>query len=365
VIDKTNLFIKTGSPPVSEGPHLLVHHHPHLLTIQLNRPHSINALTLDMIQDLQHTLDEAEKEDRIKMIILHGAGEKGFCAGGDLRALVAAVRIKNFTWVDQFFYQEYALDWRIHRFPKPVIVLADGITMGGGLGLAAGADIVLTTEHTRMAMPETQIGFFPDVGASRWLFDKCPKGYPEFLALTGYEMRGAECIRVGLATDLIEAGQLKELLQGLEKVTENLSRNKKEALRQLRNFLSPSVIQTIPARPEMDHWVATIFSGKDSVIRILTDLSQDLLPDQWSTEALQRLKERSPTAIVLTLSLLRTNEFRPLQDVFSIEARAAHFMVRQPDYLEGIRARLLDRDYQPRWEPPSIDQVPPLNIGEF
>ena len=96
---------------------------------------------------------------------------------------------------------------RIHRFPKPIMVLADGITMGGGLGLAAGAGLVIATEKTRMAMPETQIGFFPDVGASRWLFDRCPQGYPEFLGLTGHEIGGGEGVRIGLATDLIRSGQ--------------------------------------------------------------------------------------------------------------------------------------------------------------
>jgi enoyl-CoA hydratase len=354
-----------NTPPDLEGPHLLVEHHPHLTTIRLNHPQAINALTLEMIHALQDALAEAERDDRIKLVVLHGAGEKGFCAGGDLRALAMAVREKNFPWADRFFHQEYALDWKIHEFPKPVMVLADGITMGGGLGLTAGADFVVATEHTRMAMPETQIGFFPDVGSSRWLFDKCPQGYPEFLGLTGFEMQGAECVRIGLATDLIESGQQRELLQGLEKFSENLSSNKKEALRQLRKFLWPFLIQDIPGRPEMDQWVANCFSGKDSLSKILTDLSQDNCPGPWSAEAWQLLKERSPTALVLTLSLLRYNQFRPLPEVFSIETRAAHFMVRHPDYLEGIRARLLDRDNRPVWEPSSIDQVPPLEIKDL
>ena len=112
---------------------------------------------------------------------------------------------------DQFFQEEYALDLAIHEFPKPVVVLADGVTMGGGLGLAAGADLVIATERTRIALPETRIGFFPDVGATGWLFTKCPPGYPEFLALTGYEIQGAECLRLGLATDFTQSSRLPQL----------------------------------------------------------------------------------------------------------------------------------------------------------
>ena len=155
-------------------------HGPHLLTLSLNRPRAINALTEDLIRDLQLALDEAEDEGRIKLVLLLGAGERGFCAGGDLRALAEAVREGAFDRADRFFQQEYALDLRIHRFPKPIMVLADGITMGGGLGLAAGAGLVMATEKTRMAMPETHIGFFPDVGATRWLFDRCPRGIRNF-----------------------------------------------------------------------------------------------------------------------------------------------------------------------------------------
>ena len=344
------------------GSFLLVDRGPHLLTLSLNRPRAINALTIDLIRDLQLALDEADNEGRFKLVLLLGTGERGFCAGGDLRALAEAVREGAFDQADQFFQQEYALDLRIHRFPKPIMVLADGITMGGGLGLAAGAGLVIATEKTRMAMPETQIGFFPDVGASRWLFDRCPQGYPEFLGLTGHEIGGGEGVRIGLATDLIRSGQLAEFRRGLENFSQGLSKNKSEALVQLRDFLSSFRIEPIPAQSRRDDWVATHFSGKASIQEIINSLSQDRLHRQWSAEARQRLEERSPTALTLTLSLLRFNEFRDLEEVFSVELRAAHFMIQRPDYLEGIRARLLDKDDHPHWDPPSLDQVPSLDI---
>lgn len=346
----------------SEGPPLLVDRHLHQITFRLNRPRAINALTTEMIKDLQQALDEVVTEEGIKLVLLTGAGDRGFCAGGDLRTLAEAVREGDIARADRFFQQEYGLDWSIHRFPKPVMVLADGITMGGGLGLAAGADLVIATEKSRLAMPETQIGFFPDVGASRWLFDRCPLGYPEFLGLTGTEMSGVDSVRLGLATDLIRTRQLTEFRQGLENFSPGLSKNKEEALGQLREFIAPFRLRTIPAQPERDRWAAAHFSGKDSVRAIMDSLSRDHLHPHWSAEALERLKARSPTALALTLALLRFNESRDLEEVFSIEAKAAHFMIQQPDYLEGIRARLLDKDDHPRWDPPTIDHVPPLDI---
>ena len=258
-----------GPPP------LLVERHLHRMTITLNRPHLINALSLEMIRDFQIALDEAENETDLQFVLLLGNGARGFCAGGDLRALAEAVRRKDFEEADRFFKQEYALDLSIHRFPKPIIVLADGITMGGGLGLSAGADIVVATENSRMAMPETQIGFFPDVGASRWLFDKCPGGYPEFLGLTGYELIGAECVRVGLASVLVQAGRLAKVREKLEGFWGRLAKDKKEAVLQLWDLINPFVDPVITQRPEMDRWVAAHFSGKQSLLEIKASLSQD------------------------------------------------------------------------------------------
>jgi enoyl-CoA hydratase len=161
------------------------------MVITLNRPGVINALTTEMIRLIRQALEEALVEDRFRFILIQGAGSRGFSAGGDVKRLEKAVRENDFGRAEQFFEEEYALDLLIHRYPKPIIVIADGITMGRGLGLSSGADIVVATEYSAMAMPETGIGFFPDVGATGWMFHKCPKGYPEYLGLTGTEMKGA------------------------------------------------------------------------------------------------------------------------------------------------------------------------------
>jgi len=339
-----------------------VKYQPHLLAIVLNRPWVLNTLNLEMIRLIHQALKEALINDRIRLVLLQGAGGQGFCAGGDLKALARAVQEKDVAQAVAFFRQEYALDLFIHQFSKPLMVLADGITMGGGLGLAAGADFVVATERSRMSMPETRIGFFPDVGATGWLFSKCPPGYPEYLTLTGYEMLGGECVRLGLATHLVETTCLLELFEILEKISESLSLEKDVAVAQLKKVMASLAETAIPSKPEKDDWVATHFAGKATLQEIMASLSGCRVKTRWCQEVFHRLSERSPTALVLTLKLLRLNEGRPLPEVFAREARAAEFMVQHPDYLEGIRARLVDKDDRPGWRSATLRQVGSLKI---
>jgi len=229
--------------------------------------------------------------------------------------------------------------------------------MGGGLGLAAGADFIIAAEHTRMAMPETRIGFFPDVGATGWLFDRCPPGYPEFLALTGYELLGPECVRVGLATHLVPGARLPELQTRLAESAVRLSSEKARALRQLQELLGPLAQSPPPPHPEMDAWVAEHFAGRTSLTEIVKSLGRCRVGLKFCGDVFERLNERSPTALAVTLRLLRANQGRPLPEVFAREARAARFMAAHPDYLEGIRARIMDKNDKPRWRPATLREV--------
>jgi len=344
-------------------PGVLVARYDSMMAIILNRPRAINALTTEMIRLIRQALDEAQAENRFQFVLLSGAGSRGFCAGGDIKRLAKAVREKAFWRPELFFQEEYALDLYLHRCPKPIIVIADGITMGGGLGLSAGADLVVAPESSVMAMPETRIGFFPDVGATGWMFTKCPRGYPEYLGLTGHEVPGAECIRLGLANGLIRRARLQELREALTNYPRRISSEKGEAVEQLKILLNPFLEKKIPSNPEMDKRVETHFSGKTSGQEIMDSLLQWGPKTRWCEDTYRQLSQRSPTALVLTLKLLRHNEGRPLEEVFAAEERAAHFMIRHPDYLEGIRAHILDKDDQPRWQPSTIDEVPPLEVA--
>jgi enoyl-CoA hydratase len=348
----------------TEAP-VLVRSFAGLMAISLNRPRVLNTLNREMIRLLRRAVDESLVAEEVRLVLILGVGDRGFCAGGDLKELTRAVREGRVDLADRFFQEEYHLDLLIHQFPKPVVVLTHGITMGGGLGLAAGADIVVATEHTRMAMPETRIGFFPDVGATGWLFTRCPPGYPEYLALTGYELLGAECVRLGLATHLAKASRWPELRAALENCAGELPADKPEAVGELERVLGHFVLQDIPAKPELDAWVAAHFAGKTSLTEIITGLKECSLAGNLCGEALGRLMERSPTALAVTLQLLRANEGRPIPEVFQREALAAHFLISHPDYLEGIRARIIDKDDQPHWQPPTIEAVGPLAGGFY
>lgn len=328
-----------------------------MLSIILNRADVINSLDIEMIRLIQKALDKAESSSQISIVLLRGNGGKGFCAGGDVKTIFRAVKQGDMDRAMEFFKEEYELDFRIFTFPKPVIVLADGITMGGGLGLAAGADMVVATEKTVMAMPETRIGFFPDVGATGWMFVKCPAGYPEFLGVTGYRLAGPECLRLGLASHLISQKRLPGFVQDLEALSEKIVSEKYGAVQDLYSTFSLLSRKNDLANPGMDEWVRTCFSGKTSIDKILSAVSRNSQQKKLREEALKMFSVRSPTALVLTLNLLRQNEGRPIKSVFRADLRAARFMIGHPDYLEGVRAQLVDGNNHPVWQPDLIEKV--------
>ncbi len=325
--------------------------------IILNRPDFINSLNIEMIESITDCLNKALGDDQCRFILFYGSGNKGFCAGGDVKELARKADKKLFNEVNLFFKKEYALDLMIHNYPKPVIVIADGVTMGGGLGIAAGADIVLATERTRMAMPEARIGFFPDVGATGWLFSRCPKGYPEYLSLTGYEMRAKECVRIGLATHFIMYRDLHKVISALENYEPDETLGRKELFLKIQEAISPYMNYDIPAKKDMDDWVSEYFAGKSDLNKIINSLEKCVNHKDLCNNVFDDIAARSPTALVLTLTLLRHNEGRPIADVFSSELKAAEFMTRQPDYVEGVRARLIEKDDTPRWQPDKIGRV--------
>jgi enoyl-CoA hydratase len=221
---------------------------------------------------------------------------------------------------------------------------------------------VVATERTRMAMPETRIGFFPDVGATGWLFEKCPLGYPEYLGLTGYEVQGPESVRLGLATRLVLSQDLAAVVDLLENIPGGLEGDKSQNLKRIFALLEPFFLKDIPSHPEMDEWVRTTMAGKDSIPTLLDDLRQCGLFSDLCRGIFQRLSERSPTALTVTLQLLRHNQGRPLEEVFEMDLKASRFLLNHPDYLEGVRARLIDKDDHPRWRPDRLEDVGEIRL---
>ncbi|MDD5204500.1 MAG: 3-hydroxyisobutyryl-CoA hydrolase [Desulfobacterales bacterium] len=336
---------------------VLIRRRGRTLSVVLNRPQAVNSLDRRMVQLIREGLEEAERDPLVDLVLFYGEGERGFCAGGDVKRMAHLVAHGKMEECLGFLEEEYRVDLSIHRFPKPVVLLADGITMGGGLGLGAGADVVVCTERTRSAMPETRIGFFPDVGATGWMFRKCPPGYPEYLGLTGYEMIGSECVRVGLATHMAASMDIPEIRAVLEKSRIDVSSERREAAERIVRLIEPFLQRETPSKPLMDDWVRDYFAGKTTVTGIVEGLRECSVFTDLCRDVFRELSERSPTSLVLTLNLLRMNEGRTIEDVLRTDLDAARFILSHPDFLEGVRARLIDKDDRPGWRPETIKEA--------
>ncbi|MGQ9842430.1 MAG: enoyl-CoA hydratase/isomerase family protein [Spirochaetota bacterium] len=332
---------------------VIVRYNPQSLSIILNRPEAINSLTVEMIDAISDALIQARNNDSIHFVVIYGNGSKGFCAGGDIKKLYQACVQGDSNFIQEFYSKEYDLDFTIHTFPKSIIVIADGITMGGGLGLAAGAQFVIVTEKTVMAMPETRIGFFPDVGATGWLYTKCRKGYPKYLALTGDNLHGDECVHVGLAHHHILSHILPQCVDELE----NLRGSNKDIQLAIERTVLKYATTVQHDRNIKDEWVARFFDTEKPLQSILQSLAQCSTEHELCSGVFTRIAERSPTSLVMTDLLLKANKGKALDEVFARELQAAIFMTHHHDYREGVRARLIDKDNIPQWKPATIEEV--------
>jgi enoyl-CoA hydratase/carnithine racemase len=299
-------------------------------TVTLNRPKALNALSYDMIRGLADWLEAWEADPRVQTLVLRGAGDKAFCAGGDVRALHASITGNGSDVHRDFFAREYALDFRIHTYPKPIVALIDGIVMGGGMGLAQGAALRLVGERTRMAMPETAIGMFPDVGGTYFL-SRCPGELGTYLGLVGPTIHAADAIYCGLADAYIgPAAPLEPTLAAL--------------------------------RPAIDHHFA-----HDRVSYILASLENESAPAwrDWAVRTREALDKRSPTLLAVTLEALRRAAAMPLEDCLRMEMDLVRATIRHGDLVEGIRAQIIDKDNRPRWSPERIEQVTRSAVERF
>jgi enoyl-CoA hydratase/carnithine racemase len=342
---------------IPKSPAVLTRRTKSVLHFILNRPEVINSLTFEMLLVIADEIARAGSEEAVKLIIFSGSGAKGFCAGGDIKIMARAVMENSIEPAMLFLKVENELDLAIHRFHKPVVVFAHGITMGGGLGLSAGADIVVANETTRMAMPETRIGFFPDVGSTGWLFQKCGRGYPEFLGLTGYELLGPECVRIGLANCLIPSTRFDKALDTIIEHSPELPSDRKAAAAALMEILNSFVESDIPDRKDMDQWIETYFADKTSLLDLLKDLKACSNQNDLCEGVFARLSERSPLAVATTLKCLRSDEHKDLAEVYESDLSVARFLMTQHDFREGVRARLIDKDDHPHWDPESFEQA--------
>jgi enoyl-CoA hydratase len=341
---------------VTVEPDLIVRREGAAGVLRLNRPKALNALTLDMTRDIARALDEFEADPAIGLVLIEGAGERGLCAGGDIRGLYESARVRG-DLGKIFWREEYILNARIATYPKPYVAYMDGFVMGGGVGLAAHASHRIVTEKTRMAMPEVGLGFFPDVGGT-WLLSRAPGEIGTYLGLTGLPANGADAVYAGLADVLIESRNwpaLREALIGLPSVVTS-----DVVMAAIKHFQASDEEGALASRrPAIDQAF-----GKGSVEDIVAALERD--GSEFARTTLAALRDKSPRGLKVTLKLLRlARAATSLEECLVREYRAALEVFASNDFVEGVRAAIIDKDRQPKWQPPRIEDVSPEMIARY
>jgi enoyl-CoA hydratase/carnithine racemase len=330
--------------------------------ITLNRPKALNALTLDMVRTLTAALEAWRDDSHVLAVVVRGVNREGpfgaFCAGGDIRFFHQAA-LAGDEALTAFFTEEYALNYLIHTYPKPYIALMDGIVMGGGMGISQGASLKLVTERSQLAMPETGIGLFPDVGGGFFL-SRCPGHLGEYLALTGRVINGVEAMAAGLADAQMDSGRLPGLWESLG-ATPYESGDAVE--RWCQTYAQKNTEKVLWPVDKIN----AVF-GLGSVSAMLAALDADTSP--WATETRETLRKRSPLMLCVVLEQVRRARAMGLADDLRMERDMVHhcFHLRPgtaSETVEGIRALAVDKDHRPKWQPASVEEVTTAMVAAF
>lgn len=332
--------------PAAEGTDVLVRRRGALGHITLNRPKAINALTLEMVRQLHVALDVLAADGAVEIVAIDGAGDRGFCAGGDIVALQRSA-IDDTDEARTFWAEEYALNARIARFAKPVVAIMDGIVMGGGIGLGGHASHRLATERITAAMPEVGIGFAPDVGGT-WLLAHAPGELGTHLALTAGRAGAEDALLLGLADTVIAHDAAPQLLDELA------------AGRDVDQVIDRACGVAMPVGPEgvlapAREWIDAAYSAPtaEAIVARL-----EARPEPEAAKAAAAIRRASPTSVKVTLRALRSAAgLGSLEEALEQELAVSCGFLRSADFIEGIRAQVVDKDRNPQWQPPTLEQV--------
>lgn len=328
---------------VLEGP-VLVFRQGALGRIRLNRPKALNSLNLEMVEIISRALDRFANDDEVAAVLIDGAGERGLCAGGDIRAMYDAGRAGSDDGAF-FLRKEYELNAKVANFGKPYIAMMDGIVMGGGIGVSVHGKHRIVTERSKLAMPEVGIGFVPDVGGT-WYLAKAPGELGTYLALTGDTFAAGDAIQLGFADVMVPSDDLEELVEALGRIEDAA-----EIHGILDRFEAPADGFVLPTfRDEIDAAFA-----HDDAEAIMKDLERST-PFYEETRAL--IASKCPTSVKLALRLVRLGrKAETVEECLLNEYRAAAHAIERPDFYEGVRAAVIDKDRNPRWDPPTLQAV--------
>jgi enoyl-CoA hydratase len=347
-------------------PSVLTRHDGRVGRILLNRPKTLNALDLPMIRAITHALQTWRDDPHIHAVVIEAAGDRAFCAGGDIRAIYEAGRgisgDRELTSV--FFREEYEIIRHIHRFPKPYLAIIDGITMGGGAGVSVNGAYRIATERTLVAMPETGIGLFPDVGATRFL-NLCPGHIGRYLGLTGARLGPADALYCGFATHFVPRGQVPTVVEELGRVAWQAGAAAQQVEDVLARFSAdPGVPPLAARRAAIDRCF-----GLDTVEAIVAALDREAASggtdSEWAAETRAGLQAKSPTSLKITLRQLIVGRRFGIEDALALEYRLTQHMMASHDFYEGVRAVVIDKDQKPRWHPGTLAEVTEAIVDSY
>lgn len=311
--------------------------------ITLNRPQALHALTTAMCRAMTQALLAWRNDPAVKLVLLDHSGERGFCAGGDIRML-AESGAGDGQAAREFFFVEYRLNHLLFEYPKPVVAVMDGVTMGGGVGLSMPARYRIATERTTFAMPETGIGLFPDVGGG-WFLPRMPAHIGTWLALTGARIKAADCELAGVATDYVESTRIADLKAAV--------------------VADPDAIEGILVDYEADAGRPPLAAHQDEIDRLFAADSLETIiaalkaeGTEWAGEQLKVMQTKSPQTMKVALRQLRLGRnLRSFAENMTMEYRIGARVVQRHDFIEGVRAVIVDKDNSPRWNPPTPEGV--------
>ncbi|KAA0766277.1 enoyl-CoA hydratase/isomerase family protein [Bacillus sp. SH5-2] len=329
-------------------------------SITLNRPKALNSLSYDMLQPIGQKLKEWEHDERIAVIVLKGAGTKGFCAGGDIKTLYEArsneVALQH---AERFFEEEYEIDTYIYQYKKPIIACLDGIVMGGGVGLTNGAKYRIVTERTKWAMPEMNIGFFPDVGAAYFL-NKAPGYSGRYVALTASILKAPDVLFIHAADYFMTSDSLPAFLAELN----NVNWHAEDVHTRLK-----AVIQTFTSTPNLESELATSLEEInthftfDTIEEIIQSLENE--HDPFALKTKEILLSKSPISLKVTLKQLIDGEGKSVEDCFATDLILAKNFMRHEDFFEGVRSIVVDKDQNPNYQYKQLSDVSEEDVNRF
>lgn len=335
--------------------------------LTLNVPAAMNAVDLAMVNRIDKQLARWEKNDRVVAVLMRGAGDKAFCAGGDIRQLHQSMRAEGaeqYRYADDFFRGEYSKNYRVHLFSKPLIAWGNGFVMGGGLGLFIGANHRVGTETLRLAWPEIRIGLFPDVGAS-WYLSRLPYPVGHWMALSGSHMNAVDCRTLGLIQYALSHNAQVEVLKALKRLPwgSNVAENHHQVRTLLHALEVPSAMPASRLEPVQDELTALL--ARPDLLHIDQALRGWQGSDEWLRQGIANYRQGCPATAWVIMEQLRRGAQMSLREVAQWELGLAYQAVRHPDFSEGIRAMVIDKDFSPRWQHESVQTVPASWVNQL